>query len=185
MRQRLDDRSVHREHGVEEMGEANPQRLGDQAELRAVSVEAPEPPDLHDLEPGFVVTVEQLVGDLADRRLVGQLQCLGAEPLDADDCDEAVSQHAAHRSVGPEVFELHALLLLIRHVHRTGSAPMWLHRVAMPPVLGRRMIAGSGLKAAACMTKRLPPLPPDTRRPNGAVGVRAWSLRTVQDRRQP
>ena len=41
MRQRLDDRSVHGEHGVEEMGETDPLRLGDEAEQRAVAVEAP------------------------------------------------------------------------------------------------------------------------------------------------
>ena len=131
-------------------------RLGDEAEQRAVAVEAPGPPDLDDLEPGFVVTVQQLVGDLAGRRLVGQLQRFGAEPLHADHRDEAVGQNAAHGGIGPEVFELHALLLFFHHVHLAGSAPMWLHGVAMPPVFVRSMIAGRGLKAAACMTKRSP-----------------------------
>ena len=84
MRQRLDDRRVHREHGVEEMGEADPLRLGDEAEQRAVSVEAPGPPDLDDLDPGLVVAVQELVGDLAGWRLVGQLERFGAEPLHAD-----------------------------------------------------------------------------------------------------
>ena len=120
MRQRLDDRRVHGEHGVEEMGEADPLRLGDQAEQHAVSVEAPGPPDLDDLEPGLVVAVQELIGDPAGRRLAGQLQGFRAEPLDADHRNEAVGQNAAHRGIGPEVFELHALLLFFRHVHRTS-----------------------------------------------------------------
>ena len=108
MRQRFDNRRVHREHRVEEMGEADSLRLGYQAEQRTVAVEAPGAPDLDDLEPGLVVAVQQLVGDLAGWCLVGQLQGLGAEPLYADHRDEAVGQNAAHRGVGLEVFELHA-----------------------------------------------------------------------------
>ena len=111
VRQRLDDGRVHREHGVEEMGEADPLRLGDEAEQRAVPVEAPGPSGLDDLQPGLVVTVQQLVGDLPGRRLVGQLQGFRAEPLHADHRDEAVGQNAAHRGVGPEIFELHGLLV--------------------------------------------------------------------------
>ena len=65
MRQRLDDRGAHGEHGVEEMGKADSLRLGDRAEKRVVAVEAPGSPGFDDLEPGLVVTVQQLVGDPA------------------------------------------------------------------------------------------------------------------------
>ena len=51
------------------------------------AVEAPRPSLGDNLEPGFVVTVEQLVGDRAGRRLVGELERRGAEPLHADDGD--------------------------------------------------------------------------------------------------
>ena len=59
MGQRLDDRGVHGKHRVEEMRKADSLRFGDQAEQRAVSVEAPWPANLDDLEPGFVMTVQR------------------------------------------------------------------------------------------------------------------------------
>ena len=62
VRQRIDHRGVDRQHGVEQMRQADPLRLGDQPEERAVAVEAPGPPLLGDLEPRLVVPVEQLVG---------------------------------------------------------------------------------------------------------------------------
>jgi hypothetical protein len=85
VRQRIDQRGVHRQHRVEQMRQADAVGLRDQAEERAVAVEAPGPALLDQLQAGLVVAVEQLVGDLAGRGLVGQLQRLGAEPLDAHD----------------------------------------------------------------------------------------------------
>ena len=96
---------MDREHRVEEVGEADALRLGDQAEERAVAVEAPGPALLDDLEPRLVVAVEQLVGDLAGRVLVGQLERLRAEPLHADDGDQGIREDAADGGVGLEVFE--------------------------------------------------------------------------------
>ena len=67
VRQRVDDRGVDGQHGIEQVREADAVRLGDEAEQRAVAVEAPGPALLDDLEAGLVVAVEQLVGDLAGR----------------------------------------------------------------------------------------------------------------------
>ena len=67
VRQRLDHRGVDRQHRIEQVGEADALRLGDQPEERAVAIEAPGPPLLHDLEARLVVAVEQLVRDLAGR----------------------------------------------------------------------------------------------------------------------
>ena len=67
VRQRLDERGVDRQHRVEEVREADALRLGDEAEERAVAVEAPGPALLDDLEARLVVAVEQLVGDPAGR----------------------------------------------------------------------------------------------------------------------
>ena len=106
VRQRLDERGVDRQHRIEEVRQADAVRLGDQAEERAVAVEAPGPALLDDLEARLVVAVEQLVRHLAGRRLVGQLERLGAEPLDADDRDQGIGQDAAHGGVGLEFFEL-------------------------------------------------------------------------------
>ena len=52
VRQRLDQRGVDGEQRVEQVGQADPLRLGDQPEQRAVAVEAPRPALLHDLEAG-------------------------------------------------------------------------------------------------------------------------------------
>jgi hypothetical protein len=106
VRQRLDDRGVHRQHRVEEMRESDATRLGDEPEQRTVAVEAPRPALLDDFEPGLVVPVDQLVGHLAGGRFVGQLERLGAKPLHADDGDEAVRQEATDGGVRPEIFEL-------------------------------------------------------------------------------
>ncbi len=107
VRQRIDHGGVHRQHRVEEMGQADAVGLGDQAEEGAVAVETPGPALLDDLQAGLVVAVEQLVGDLAGRGLVGQLQGLGAEPLDADHGDQGIGEDAADGGVGLELFELH------------------------------------------------------------------------------
>ena len=53
------------EHRVEEVREADALRLGDEAEERAVAVEAPGAALLDDLEPRLVVAVEELVGHAA------------------------------------------------------------------------------------------------------------------------
>ena len=58
---------MDREHGIEEVREADAVRLGDEAEERAVAVEAPRPALLHDLEARLVVAVEDLVGHAARR----------------------------------------------------------------------------------------------------------------------
>ena len=130
MGQRLDDRGMHGEHRVEEMREADSLRLGDQTEQRAVSVEAPWPADFDDLEPGFVVTVQKLIGDLSGRRLVRQLERFRAEPLHAHHRDEAVGQDAAHRGVGLEIFQLHAPFLFSVHIRDPDAPPEGVNSVA-------------------------------------------------------
>ena len=55
VRQRLDQRGVNGQDRIEEMRQADALRLGDQAEERAVAIEAPRPALLHDLEPRLVV----------------------------------------------------------------------------------------------------------------------------------
>src|SRR5712692_4977016 len=80
-------------------------RFRDEAEQMPVAVEAPGPAVLHDLEARLVMAIEQLVGDAAGRRLIGQLQSLGAKPLYADDRDDLVRQNASDGGGGLEVFE--------------------------------------------------------------------------------
>ena len=105
VRQRIDHRGVDRQHRIEEVRQLDAHRLGDQAEQRAVAVEAPRPALLHEIEPQLVVPVEQLVRDLSRCSLVSQLECLGAEPLDVDHCDEGVREEAPDGCVGLKGFE--------------------------------------------------------------------------------
>lgn len=94
-----------RQDRVEQVREANSLSFGDQAKERPVAIEAPGAAEFHNLDPRLVVAVEQLVGHLASRRLVGQLDRLRAEPLHADHRDQRVGQDAAHRRVGEQVIE--------------------------------------------------------------------------------
>ena len=115
---RLDHRGVHGEHGVEEVCARRMRCASETRRNRAPSpVEAPGPADLDDFQVGLVVTVQKLVGDLAGGRLVGQLQRFGAEPLHADDRGDALGQNAAYRSVGLEIFELHAVPTIVIAPH--------------------------------------------------------------------
>ena len=143
--QRIDHRRVHRQHRIEEVRQSDALRLGDQAEERAVAVEAPGPALLDDFDARLVVAIEQFVRHLAGRRLVGEFERLGAEPLHADHRDQGIRQDAAQRSVGLKLFELaHAggshqfnEVLHLAQLHTTSRQPMprplrqssrlWLH----------------------------------------------------------
>ena len=72
MGQWLDDRGVDRQHGIEQMREADAQGLGHQPEQGPVAVKAPRLPLFDHFEPRLILTVEQLIGHLASRSFVGQ-----------------------------------------------------------------------------------------------------------------
>ena len=72
------------------MRETDPMSLRHEPEQRTVPVEAPGPAFLDDLEAGLVVAIQELVGNPARGVLVGQLERLRPEPLNADHRDEAV-----------------------------------------------------------------------------------------------
>ena len=67
VRQRIDQRSVDGQHWIEEVGQADAMRFGDEAKQRAVAVEAPGAALFDDLEARLVVAVKDLVGDAAGR----------------------------------------------------------------------------------------------------------------------
>lgn len=93
------------EDRVEQVGKMDALGFGDETEHAAVSIEAPGPALLDQVEAGFIAAIEQFVGDLAGRGLVGQLQGLGTEPADVDDDDQAVGQQAADGGIGLKIFE--------------------------------------------------------------------------------
>lgn len=79
-----------------------------QAERRPITIEAPGPAGLHDLETRFVVPIEDLVCNAAVRPAVHEGQRVRPAPGDADDCDQAVRQNAANYDLGSEVIYLSA-----------------------------------------------------------------------------
>ena len=107
MRQRLDERGVHREHWIEEMREPDAMRLGDGAVRIAFAVEAPGPPLFSDVQTGLVGPVQDLVVHTAGGVLECQFQRVVAVPLDADHGDQGLGEDAPDRDVGLEVFEPH------------------------------------------------------------------------------
>ena len=107
MGQWLDDRGVDRQHGIEQMREADAQGLRHQPEQGPVAVKTPRLPLFCHFEPRLVRAVEQLIGHLTVRGFVGQFQGLRAKPLHANDHHEAIGENAAHCGVRLEVFERH------------------------------------------------------------------------------
>src|SRR6516164_2667798 len=100
MRQRLDNRRMDREHGIEEMREPDAMRFGDQAEQVPVAVEAPGPSLRCDFDARFIVPVQQFVRDLSARILVSELKGLRSEPLSINNSDETIGQNALYRRIG-------------------------------------------------------------------------------------
>ena len=77
------------------MGESDALRLGNEPEERAIAVETPRAAALNHFEARLVVAEEQLVGDASGGVLVGELDGVGAVPLDVDDRDQPVRRDAA------------------------------------------------------------------------------------------
>lgn len=73
------------------------------AKDRCLAIRYERRDDMH--EACLVVAIEQLVGDPAGGRLVGQIERGGPEPLGAHDGDDAVRHDAADCRVGRELFE--------------------------------------------------------------------------------
>ena len=104
---------MHREHRVEEMRKTYALSLRYQAEECAIAIEAPWPALLDQFQARLIVAIDQLVSDLAGGGLVGQLQCLRAEPLDVDHRHQCIGHNAAYGSVGLELFEFqHAVFTI-------------------------------------------------------------------------
>ena len=108
MRQRLHQRGVHRQRGVEQVREVDAQRLGHQPKQLPIAVEAPRPPLLDHLQARFVVAVEDLAAQLAAGSAVGELQRVGPEPARAHHRHQNIRQDAAYGGGGLQVFQLHA-----------------------------------------------------------------------------
>ncbi len=103
--QRLHEGGVDREQRIEQVGEADAVGFSNEAEGRAVAVEAPRPADLDDLQARLVVAVEDLVRHPPVGPAVNEGQRVRAVPGDVDDGDRRVGQNASDGGVGLELFE--------------------------------------------------------------------------------
>ena len=72
------------EERVEEVSQTDAVSLGDQPQQVAIAIEGPRASNVGDRDPCLVVPVQQLVGDLAGRILVGEFESVRPKPLDAD-----------------------------------------------------------------------------------------------------
>ncbi len=105
VRQRVDQRCVDREDGVEEMREANPLCLGNQSKKRAISIEAPGATGRNDLESRLIVAIKELVPDASARVFIRQLESLRTEPLRIDSVHQRVGEDASNRRSRGNFFE--------------------------------------------------------------------------------
>jgi len=106
--------------------QADAVRLRHQAKGRAVAVEGAGSTSLHDLETRLVVAEHDLLGDLAVRRLEGQLDGVVAEPGGRDDAGGGVRQQPAEDDARRERFERGVPPLLLPHQWPLGGpAPFY------------------------------------------------------------
>ena len=75
---------MYSEHRVERVRQTDTMGLRNQAEQMPVAIEAPWAAVLHDFETRLVIAIEQLIRNTTRWALVGELESLGAKPLDAD-----------------------------------------------------------------------------------------------------
>lgn len=88
-----------------------------------IAVETPGAAVLDHLEAQLVMAIEQLIGNATRGPFVGQLQSLGAKPLNADHRDRLVAQNASDCGGRLEVFEAGHVLRGV-HVDFTGKASL-------------------------------------------------------------
>jgi len=150
MRQRLDNRRMHGQHRIEEMGEADPMRFRHKTKQISVAVEAPRAAFCRNLDTRLIVPIEQLVGDLATRVLIGELEGFRAEPLRVHDGDQAIWQDAVHRGVGSKIFELAHIYPLTGLITLNGTVQvaLWTQAPGASPLSGSRCHHESRVKAS-------------------------------------
>jgi hypothetical protein len=93
------------EHGIKEVGEADALRLGHEPEEGPISVEAPGPAKLGEIQTWFIASVQEGVGDPPRGVFIGEFEGVVTVPEDADHGGQGVRDDAADGGVGFKVFE--------------------------------------------------------------------------------
>ena len=106
MRQRLHIAGRHGEHRVEQAGQRDPLRLGDQLEVGRGRVERAAA-GLRDRQVALVLAEHDLLAERARGVLVGQLERVGAMPLHGDDGDDLGRDQPVDAQTRLELLEQH------------------------------------------------------------------------------
>jgi hypothetical protein len=128
VRQRVHERGMNREHGVEEVRQADAVGFRDEAEEGAVAVEAPGSARFDHCEARLVVAVEDLVGDAAIGAAVDECEGIRAVPGHTDHRDQRIRQDPAEGRVGLKVFESSISVSLVPQ-HRSLRSTILLGRL--------------------------------------------------------
>jgi len=104
VRQRLYERCVHGEHRVEEVREADPVRLRDQPEKRAITIETPRPALSDHFQTRLIVAIKDLLGYPALWGTINESEGIGAMPLHAHDGCYTIREEAPESGIGFEIF---------------------------------------------------------------------------------
>src|ERR1051326_5508453 len=96
---------MHGQHWIKQMCKTDPMRLGNEPKQSPIAIEAPGSTQLNNLNPRLVVTVEKFIRHLTGRRLICQLNCGGAEPLNGHDSHQTIRENAFYRRIGEQSFQ--------------------------------------------------------------------------------
>ena len=94
-----------RQERIEEVGQADAMGLGDQAEERAVAVEAPRAACRQDFQRRLAVAEQDFGADPARAVFIHDLQHVRAVPFDADKLDGGIGSDAFDERACREVFQ--------------------------------------------------------------------------------
>ena len=82
--ERINNRSMNCKDRIEEVGQTDAVGLRSQTKKAAITIKTPRPTTLNYFQLWFIMTIEQLVGNLTSRGLISQLQGFGTEPLNTN-----------------------------------------------------------------------------------------------------
>jgi hypothetical protein len=105
VRQRLDERSVNGQKGIEQVRHANPHRLGNQPQQRTIAIERPGPTRGHDGQRRLSVAEEQFAAQPSCAVFIGQLDHGVAVPLDVDDRNDRLGENTLDRGSARQFFQ--------------------------------------------------------------------------------
>ena len=105
MRQGLNERRVNGQDWVKKIRQSDAVGLRNEAQHRAIPIEAPRAPDRNNLDSRFTITVKEFAPQASGGVFVSQLNDGRSVPSDIDDCYEAVRQDSSYRCTSGQFFK--------------------------------------------------------------------------------